>query len=529
MKVVIVDNVDSFVYNLYQYVGELGAEPVVVPNTLTPEQIDEMRPDRIILSPGPGKPESAGSCVDVIRRLGPRIPMMGVCLGHQCIGIAYGGVVSRAPAPMHGKTSLIEHDGMGIYHGLSESIIATRYHSLAIKPELLPECLKVTAVTCEGEIMGVRHKEYPVEGVQFHPESILTDAGRKILLNFLYGGSIKDYVQKLIERRDLSEAEAVDAMRTIMTGKATPSQIGSFLTALRMKGESVSDVTAFARTMREFAAKISPVTARPIVDMCGTGGDAIKTFNISTIASFVVAGAGVPVAKHGNRSVTSKSGSADVLEALGAKIDLRPPEVEAMIEENGFGFMFAPVFHASMKHVAASRKEVGIRTVFNVLGPLTNPASAKRQVVGVYDAALVVPIAKVLLNMGCERAMVVHGVGGLDEVSTFGRTIVGEIKDGTVMSYEVSPADFGLPVASVDDLKGGHATENAALAVRLLREKEQGPKREIVLINAACGIYVGGMASSIKEGLEMAVSSIDSGRAYDVMQQFIARSNEAAI
>ncbi|OPY30570.1 MAG: Anthranilate synthase component 2 [Methanocella sp. PtaU1.Bin125] len=188
MKVMIVDNVDSFVYNLYQYVGELGADPVVVPNTITPEEVEDLGPDRIILSPGPGKPEDAGRCVDILRTVGRRVPTMGVCLGHQCIGIAFGGTVSRAPVPMHGKTSLIKHDGEGIYEGLERPITATRYHSLAIRDDGFPESLKVTAVTVEGEIMGVRHREYPIEGVQFHPESILTGEGKKIIANFLFGG-----------------------------------------------------------------------------------------------------------------------------------------------------------------------------------------------------------------------------------------------------------------------------------------------------------------------------------------------------
>ncbi|HUL62550.1 MAG TPA: anthranilate phosphoribosyltransferase, partial [Methanocella sp.] len=244
---------------------------------------------------------------------------------------------------------------------------------------------------------------------------------------------MREYIQKLVDRQDLTESEATEAMRTIMSGRATPAQMGSFLTALRMKGESVSDITAFARAMRELGQQIHPRTAGRLVDMCGTGGDRVKTFNISTIASFVVAGAGVPVAKHGNRAVTSRSGSADVLEALGARIDLPPPAVERMIEEIGFGFMFAPVFHASMRHAISPRREVGIRTVFNVLGPLTNPASAQAQLVGVYDAALVRPIATVLRNLGVERAIVVHGVGGLDEASTFGPTVACEVADGGIV------------------------------------------------------------------------------------------------
>ncbi|OPY30569.1 MAG: Anthranilate phosphoribosyltransferase [Methanocella sp. PtaU1.Bin125] len=338
---------------------------------------------------------------------------------------------------------------------------------------------------------------------------------------------MREYIQKLVDREELTEAESAEAMRSIMSGKATQAQMGSFLTALRMRGESVSNVTAFARVMREFCHQIRPRVSRPLVDMCGTGGDRIKTFNISTIASFVVAGAGIPVAKHGNRSVTSKSGSADVLEALGARIDLPPPEVERMIEDIGFGFMFAPVFHASMKHAVSPRKEVGIRTVFNLLGPLTNPASAKAQLVGVYDASLVAPVASVLRNLGVERALVVHGIGGLDEVSTFGRTVVCEVRDGDIVQYQLEPADLGVLDTTPAALSGGDAADNARLALRLLKGEERGPKRDVVVANAACGIYVGGGASSIREAAKVAADSIDSGRALAVLEAYIRKSQEA--
>jgi anthranilate phosphoribosyltransferase len=339
---------------------------------------------------------------------------------------------------------------------------------------------------------------------------------------------MREYIQKLVDREELTEAESAEAMRAIMSGKATQAQIGSFITALRMKGESVSNITSFAKVMREFCQPIHPHTSRPLVDMCGTGGDRIKTFNISTIASFVVAGAGVPVAKHGNRSVTSKSGSADILEALGAKIDLPPAAVERMIEDIGFGFMFAPVFHASMKYAVSPRKEVGIRTVFNLLGPLTNPASATAQLVGVYDASLVVPVANVLRNLGVERALVVHGIGGLDEVSTFGRTIACEVRYGDIITYEIDPADFGLPEASASALSGGDATDNARLALQLLKGEERGPKRDIVIANAACGIYVGGGAPSIREAVKIAADVIDSGKALSVLEAYVSRTREAS-
>jgi anthranilate phosphoribosyltransferase len=335
------------------------------------------------------------------------------------------------------------------------------------------------------------------------------------------------FIQKLVEHRDLTQEEAGEAMGFIMSGRATQSQIGGFLTAMRMKGVSVAEVTAFARTMREFALRINPKVDGILVDMCGTGGDIIKTFNISTAASFVVSAAGIPVAKHGNRSVTSKSGSADVLEALGARIDLKPPAVQDMIEDIGFGFMFAPVFNGAMKHALAPRKEIGIRTVFNLLGPLTNPASAKAQVMGVYDEALVGPVAHVLKNLGVERALVVHGAGGLDEVSTFGPTYVSEVRDGRTSSYTLSPESMGLDKTSIADLRGGDAKANADMIIDILKGTE-GPKRDVVLLNAACGIYVGGGAPSLRESLKIAAGSIDSGAAYKKLTEYVERSRSEA-
>ncbi|MCD1296342.1 anthranilate phosphoribosyltransferase [Methanocella sp. CWC-04] len=338
---------------------------------------------------------------------------------------------------------------------------------------------------------------------------------------------MREYIQKLVAGKDLTSGEAEDAMRRIMSGEATQAQIGSFLTAMSLKGGSASEIASFARVMREFAHRIEPKVRGRLVDMCGTGGDAIKTFNISTIASFVVAGAGVPVAKHGNRSVTSKSGSADLLEALGAKIDMPPEKVRANIEEIGFGFMFAPLFHSAMKHAIGPRKEIGIRTVFNVLGPLTNPASAKAQVMGVYDEELLPLIAKVLSDLGVEKALVVHGVGGLDEVSTIGPTRICEVTDGKLEIYSIHPSDFRIREVKVIDLQGGDPYSNCLITRDILQEKKKGPKRDVVLLNAACGIYVGGKAGSIEDALELASESIDSGRAFEIMNAYLKSSRLA--
>ncbi len=335
---------------------------------------------------------------------------------------------------------------------------------------------------------------------------------------------MKEFIGKLVERRNLTQAEAEAAMKSIMSGEATQAQIGAFLTALRMKGETMEEIAACARVMREFAERINPKVSGVLVDTCGTGGDKIKTFNISTLAAFAAAGAGLAIAKHGNRSVTSKSGSADVLEALGVKIDCSPEQVQRCIERTGIGFMFAPVFHRAMKHVAAPRKEIGVRTIFNILGPLTNPASAKAQVLGVFDAALTEKMAGALGNLGVEKAVVVHGLDGLDEISTLGETQISELRDSKVKTYKAKPEGFGFRRASISDLAGGDANFNARIAIDILKNGAKGAKRDIVVLNAAAAIYAAGKAATIREAIPLASEAIDSGKAYEKLAALVKES-----
>ena len=327
---------------------------------------------------------------------------------------------------------------------------------------------------------------------------------------------IADLIRKAADGLDLTSEEAKAGMTEIMSGQASPVQIAAFLVAMRMKGETPEEVTEFARVMRQHVRSVSP-RARPLVDTCGTGGDAIKTFNVSTCAAFVAAGAGVAIAKHGNRSVTSKCGSADVLEALGIRFDLSPEEAAQCIDNIGLGFMFAPSYHPAMKYAGPVRRELGLRTMFNMLGPLTNPAGAKAQVLGVYSPDLTELHASVLRNLGSQRAYVVHGVGGLDELSTLGETRVTELKEGEMRTYNVTPEDFGLERAVPEDLQGGTPEDNAQLLVDILGGKE-GPARDIVLLNAAAAIAAGGKADTLREGLAVAADSVDSGAARSKLQ-----------
>jgi len=322
---------------------------------------------------------------------------------------------------------------------------------------------------------------------------------------------IREAIAKVSRFTDLTEEEAEEVMAGIMAGKATGSQIGSFMTAMSMKGETVQEIAAFARVLRSSAVMIRPDVEGTLVDTCGTGGDGIGTFNISTAAALVAAGAGVPVVKHGNRSVSSACGSADVLEELGVNIDIFPRETEKVITETGIGFLFAPSHHPAMRYVAGSRNEVGIRSFFNILGPLVNPAGAHAQLLGVYDASLTGKIAHVLDLTGTRKALVVHG-SGIDEITTTGETIISELSGGRVDTYMVDCAAFGISRASPADLKGGDARENAGIIIKLLNGVD-GPRRDIVVVNAAAAIYAGGLASSIHEGISMAEKSLDSGDA----------------
>jgi anthranilate phosphoribosyltransferase len=337
---------------------------------------------------------------------------------------------------------------------------------------------------------------------------------------------LKNAIGRLVDRQDLTATEAGEIMGTIMEGGASQAQIGSFLTALRLKGETPEEIAAFAGIMRRYAVTVRPVTQKILVDTCGTGGDGAKTFNISTTAAFVAAGAGVPVVKHGNRSVSSRCGSADVLAALGVSLTVNPNMQAHIVERAGIAFLFAPQHHPAMRHVMAARQEIGCRTVFNILGPLTNPAGAEAQLLGVYDESLTRTMAEVLRLLGLSRAMVVHG-SGLDEITTTGDTVVSELYRGVIRTYTLNPATFGIASASRDDLEGGDAETNARIAREIL-DGGKGAGRDIVLMNAGAAINIGWLSGNLNEGIELAARSIDSGSASARLDALVEATREAA-
>lgn len=541
--ILLIDNYDSFTYNLYQQIGAIYHDIKVCRNDMISlEAIERLSPEAIVISPGPGYPGGAGISVEAIKHFAGKIPILGVCLGHQAIAEAFGGKIVRADKPIHGKSSVISINNKApLFKGMPEKIKVGRYHSLTVEKSSLPDDLEIIAEDENGQIMAVRHMEYPICGVQFHPESILTELGSSIISNFLseiakLNGfervsvplpdserkALMKYIKTVSEGTDLSLEEAEDAMNIIMSGEATDAQIAGFLALLRIKGETAEEITGFAKIMRQ-KASIVP-TSKAAVDIVGTGGDLAGSFNISTTASFVIAGTGLNVAKHGNRSVSSKSGAADVLESLGVKIALSPVQASACIQNVGISFLFAQSFHSSMRFVGKARREMGIRTVFNILGPLANPALSEYILLGVYDENLLEKMSIVLMNLGVKSAMIVCG-DGLDEVSVSGETKVCELRDRKLIKYTITPEEFGIKRYPKEDILGGTPEENARITLDILSGREQGAKRDIVVLNAACAIYCTGAAASINDGIKMARESIDSGSALAKLEKLKAFSN----
>lgn len=538
--ILVIDNYDSFTYNLVQELGEMYPDITTKRNDeITIEEIETLHPQAIIISPGPGYPVSAGISVDVVRTFSGKIPILGVCLGHQSIVEAFGGKIVPARQLMHGKSSSIKmEENHPLFKGVSCPFTAARYHSLIADEETLPECLSIIALDENGQIMGVSHKEHKTYGLQFHPESVLTDEGKKILRHFLEVAEIlpaepeekpvdlKPIYSKLIDRQDLTMQEAEAAMDMLMSGKASQLQIAAVLVALETKGETPEEIAGFAKGMRAKAALVPD--AADTIDIVGTGGDKAFTFNISTTSAFVAAAAGAKVAKHGNRSVSSKSGAADVLEALGVKIATKPEQAKSCINKVGLSFLFAQSYHASMRFVGPVRGQLGVRTVFNVLGPLTNPARADYIVLGVYAKELTEIMANVLMQVGIKRAMVVFGNDVMDEISVSDATTVTEVKDGKLTTYEICPEQFGLGRYAKSDIVGGTPQENAAITKGILDGSVKGAKRDIVLMNAGAALYTYGVTETLQEGITLAAQTIDSGKALAKLNEFVRFTQEMA-
>lgn len=573
--ILLIDNYDSFSYNVYQLTADLEPEVKVIRNDeMTVEEIGALAPSHIILSPGPGRPAQAGICEEVIRTFKGKIPILGICLGHQAICEVFGATVTYARKLMHGKqsTAMLDTEST-LFRGMGREMVVARYHSLAADPDTMPEELAVTARTPDGEVMAVEHREYPIYGVQFHPESVLTPEGRRVMENFLRSarerkepgskelgtkesGSKKpgpkesgakqpesrepgskqseidkkenremigEAIIKLSRKEDISYEMAKEVMNEIMSGEATDIQKSAYLTELSMKGETIEEITGSAEEMRNHALPVEH--DMDVLEIVGTGGDGSNSFNISTTAALIVAAAGVPVAKHGNRAASSRSGAADCLEALGVNIDLEPEKAAKLLKETGICFLFAQKYHTAMKYVGPIRKELGIRTVFNILGPLTNPARANMQIMGVYDEKLLEPMARVLTNLGVRKGMVVYGEEKLDEISICGPTKVIAFHNGEYKKYTITPEEAGLRRGQKGDLLGGTPQENAEITRAILAGEERGAKRDAAVINAAAALFVAGKANGMKAAVKLAEDTIDSGKALRKLEEFVEVSN----
>jgi len=513
----LIDNYDSFTYNLYQYLTELTKKGVMVARNdrITIPEIRSLAPEGIIISPGPGRPEEAGITVDAIREFAGRIPILGVCLGHQAIGYAFGGKIIQAGRIVHGKTENIALDGRGLFRTLPASGVFTRYHSLVIDPGSIPAELEVTARSIDGEIMGVRHRTHVIEGVQFHPESMASEFGKKILQNFLnYQREpypVKEKLSKVIRGEDLTQSEAEGFMSELTEGNLGASHIAGYFVALNAKGITPEEIAGCAAVLQR---KRTPLkVSRPVLDTCGTGGDEAGTFNISSFGALIAAACGAAVAKHGNRAVSSLCGSADFYKELGVPIDLPPGESEKLIERTGFAFLFAPIYHGAMRFAGPVRRELGIKTIMNLLGPLVNPAAAQYQLIGVFADEYCLPVAKAAHLLGIKRAMVVHGEDGLDEISvTSPSRVVSIDESGRVTDERFDPATLGIRRFELSELKGGSAPDNAATARALLQGEGPDAIREAVLVNAGAALAVFGRAASIAEGYKLAREALAGGR-----------------
>lgn len=529
----IIDNYDSFTHNLYQYLRELTAERVEVfrNDRISVDELAAMNPAGIVISPGPGRPEEAGISVETIRRLAGTVPILGVCLGHQAIGYAFGGRVVAARRIVHGKAEEMALDGRGLFRGIPRTATFTRYHSLALEEGSLPTELEVTARAADGEVMGVRHRTHVLEGIQFHPESIASEHGKRCLRNFLsYRREpfpLAAILAGLQEGKPMARDEAEAFMEELTEGSLSDAQVAGVLAAMSLPLVSAESLAGLAAVLRR--KKRAFASDRKVLDTCGTGGDGLGTFNISSLAAVVAASCGALVAKHGNRGVSSPSGSADFFRELGIPVDAPPQAAEALLRDTGFCFLFAPTFHGAMRHAARARAELGIKSVMNLVGPLANPADASYQLIGVWDARIAGAMAEAAHQLGARRVMAVHGQDGLDEISVCAPTLVVEIDEtGMRRDYTLTPEEFGITRAEVARLRGGTAAENAAAAIELLHGAGAPALRDAVALNAGAGLYICGIARNIGEGFLRARESLASGRAADKLEQIRAGARGCA-
>ena len=537
--ILLIDNYDSFVFNVAQYLGELTDEEVrtVRNDQLTLAEIRALKPSRIVLSPGPKHPKDSGICLEILKEI-TDIPILGICLGHQAFGLVHGATVKRLEVPLHGKTSVltVTEPQSVLFKGLPQQFSVMRYHSLYVDKDTLPQELIITALSDDGVIMALQHKTKPIHSIQFHPESFFTEYGKNILKNFLIGTQAVQSVQnteekakayanevfktalkKLQENQPLGDSDFKQICAVLHSKQYDIVQLGALLVLISEKSLYPESLTAFVRNILAYSTTFAD--PRPMIDLCGTGGDGLKTINISTTVAFIVAALGVKVAKHGNRSVTSQSGSTDVLGELGIAMESNLMKQLDSLEKNGLAFFHAPFFHNLVGEVREVRQRLGIRTVFNVLGPLLHPnTKLKYQLVGLYHEPVMRLYAETLQLLGREHALVVRGNDGLDEISICDETKIVEVKGKQILEYTIAPEMFGFKRAFHADIQGGTPTENAEILRRTLKGEERGAKADIVILNAMFALYTANVVKHPAEAKPLIEEALRSGKVWNYYQ-----------
>lgn len=540
--ILLIDNYDSFVYNVAQYLQELTVEEVktVRNDQITLADIRKMNPSHIVLSPGPKHPKNSKVCLEILQQI-DNIPILGICLGHQALGLVNGATVARLSEPLHGKTSeiTVTDENSVLFRGLPKNFEVMRYHSLYVSKRGLPDTLKVTALSTDGVIMAMEHRWKPIYSIQFHPESFFTQYGKNIIKNFLVG-TLPDenvdannererlianevcskYLKKLQDNLPLSDTDFKEICAVINKKHYDIVQLGALLVLISEKSLYPESLTAFVKNILAYSTTFAD--ERPMIDLCGTGGDGLKTINISTSVAFIVGALGVKVAKHGNRSVTSKSGSTDVLDSLGVEVVTSLMKQLNLLDSKGLAFFHAPFFHPLVGEVKEVRQRLGIRTVFNVLGPLLHPnTKLKYQLVGLYHEPVMRLYAETLKLLGRKHALVVRGNDGLDEISICDETKIVEIKDGKILEYTIAPEMFGFKRAFHADIEGGSPDENAEILLRILKGEEKSAKRDIVVLNAMFALYTAEVVKHPADAKALIEQALESGKVYEYYLKYI--------
>ena len=543
--ILMIDNYDSFVFNVEQYLKEMTDDEVITVrnDAITIDDIKKMNPSKIIFSPGPKHPKDSGICLEILNNtdeLG-NIPILGICLGHQAIGMNFGGEIKRLENPLHGKTSEITvlSENSVLFKNLPKKFKVMRYHSLYVDD--IPENLEVTAKSENGVAMAVEHKSKNIFGIQFHPESIFTEYGKNMIRNFLNieisetlqndenskntneKGNFIDmnkYLKKLQENIALTDTDFREICKIIDSKNYDIVQLGALLVLISEKSLYPESLTAFVKNILEYSTTFEDDS--DMIDVCGTGGDGFKTINISTAVAFILGAMGVNVAKHGNRAISSKSGSSDVLDKLGVPLENSLANQIEKLHVKNLAFFHAPFFHKLVGEVREVRDRLGIRTVFNILGPLLHPnTKLKYQLVGLYHEPVHRLYAETLQLLGRKHALAVRGNDGLDEITICDDTKIIEVKDEQILEYTVSPESFGFKRAFHSEIEGGTPEENAEILIKILKGEEKSAKFDIVVLNAMFALYTADVVDHPAKAKDMVLEAIESGKVYEFYKDYV--------